>query len=54
VDLRSAALRTKRPAVFDRCPTLLARVLHVFEASAQRTGEQGKASGDLAIGSSVG
>jgi hypothetical protein len=37
VDLRGAALRTKRPPVLDRGPTLLARVLHVFEASAQRT-----------------
>jgi len=37
VDLRSAALRTKRSTVLDRGPTLLARVLHAFEASAQRT-----------------
>jgi hypothetical protein len=37
VDLRSAALRTKRPAVLDRGPAFLARVLHAFEASAQRT-----------------
>src|SRR5208337_4822043 len=38
MNLGSAALRAKRPAVFDRGPTLLARVLHVFETSAQRTG----------------
>jgi hypothetical protein len=37
VDLGSAALRTKRPTVLDRGPTLLARVLHAIEASAQRT-----------------
>ena len=37
VDLRSPALRTKRPSILDRGPTLLARVFHVFEASAQRT-----------------
>jgi hypothetical protein len=41
VDLRSAALRTKRAAILDRRSTLLAGVFHVFEASAQRTGEQG-------------
>jgi hypothetical protein len=40
-DLRSAALRTKRTPVFDRGSTLLARVIHFIEASAQRTGEQG-------------
>ncbi len=38
MDLGSAALRTKRPAVLDRGPALLARVLHVLEASAQRAG----------------
>ena len=41
MDLRSAALRTERPAVFDRGPALLASMLHIFEASAQRSGEQG-------------
>jgi len=51
MDLRRAALRTKRPTVLDRGPTLLAGVFHVFEASAQPTGEQGRASGDLGIGS---
>jgi hypothetical protein len=35
VDLRSAALRTKRAAVLDCDPTMLARVFHLFEASAQ-------------------
>lgn len=40
VDLRSAALRAKGPPVLDRGPALLARVIHVFEASAQRSGEQ--------------
>jgi hypothetical protein len=52
VDLRSAALRTKRPTVLDRGSTLLARVLHVFEASAERSGEQGiEGSDHRAIGS---
>jgi hypothetical protein len=37
VDLSSVALRTKRPTVLDRAPTLLAKVLHISEASAQRT-----------------
>jgi hypothetical protein len=46
VDLRSAALLTKRPAVFDRGATLLARVLHFLEASAQRSGEQGRTPSD--------
>jgi hypothetical protein len=40
VDLRSAALRTKRPSVLDRGAALLARVLHIIEASAQPIGEQ--------------
>ncbi len=53
VDLGSAALRAERPAILDRGPTLLARVLHVFETSAQRTGRaRRRASGDLEIGSS--
>lgn len=34
MDLGSAALRTKRPAVLDRGATLLARVFHAIEASA--------------------
>jgi hypothetical protein len=44
VDLRSVALRTERSTILDRRPTLLARVLHVFETSAQRTkrARQGK------------
>jgi len=45
VDLRSAALRAKRPAILDRGPTLLARVLHLFETSAQRTGRARRRSG---------
>ena len=45
-DLGSAALRAKRAAVFNRRSTLLAAVLHVFEASAQRSGEQDVESSD--------
>jgi hypothetical protein len=37
VDLRSMALRAKRATVFYRHPALSASVLHVIEASAQRT-----------------
>lgn len=44
-DLRGAALRTKRPAIFDRSPALLARMIHYIEASAQRTGGQGTGIG---------
>jgi hypothetical protein len=43
MDLWCPALRTKRPTILDLCPTLLARVFHLIEASAQRTGEQGRA-----------
>lgn len=40
-DLRRPALRAKRTAILDRISALLAGMLHVFEASAQRNGEQG-------------
>ncbi len=45
VNLGSAALRTKRPSVFDLGSAFLAGVLHVIEASALRSAEQGNGSG---------
>ena len=45
MDLRSAALRTKRPAILDGRPTLLARMFHAIEASALRTGRASKGIG---------
>ena len=43
-DLRRPALRAKGTAILDHISALLARMLHVFEASAQRNGEQGRAN----------
>jgi hypothetical protein len=45
VDLRSAALRAKRPAVFDCRSALLAGVFHVFEKLAHN-GAESKAARD--------
>jgi hypothetical protein len=48
VNLRGSTVRAERTAVFDRSPALLASVLHIIEASAQRTTRARQASGDLA------
>jgi len=52
VNLRSPALRTKRPPVLNRGSTLLAGVFHVLKLAHNEPGEQARASGHRAIGPS--